>query len=457
MPSSYSTSLRLELIGVGESGVSGNWGTTTNTNLGTLLEEAIAGVSNGVTGIVMADADIVLSAINGGSDQSRNMIINLTGSNAAQRNVTCPAVQKLYFVRNATGATINFKTPSGTGVLVPTGRIRAVYCDGVNVNDLITDLPSDARINGAEIVSSAGTQTLTNKTLTTPRIGTAILDVNGNESIRFVATASAVNEIQVTNAASGGTPVIAAVGDNTDVGLNLVSKGASSVFINSIPAVTTTGLQTLTNKTLSSPVISTISNTGTITLPTATTTLVGRDTTDTLTNKTLTSPTINSPTIVTPSMTTITNGGTVTIPSGTLTLLGDNSFANQATMETGTSTTTIVSPGNQKFHPSAAKAWILWNAAGTPTINANFNVSSITDNGVGDQTINFTTAFSSVNYNASQQASNTSPDTGWYLVHQYNTAGRAAGSFRAYLVAGNFGSSSAGDYPINNIAFFGDQ
>jgi len=56
--------------------------------------------------------------------------------------------------------------------------------------------------------------------------------------------------------------------------------------------------QTLTNKTLTAPVISTISNTGTLTLPTSTDTLVGRATTDTLTNKTLTSPAINTPTIV---------------------------------------------------------------------------------------------------------------------------------------------------------------
>ena len=56
---------------------------------------------------------------------------------------------------------------------------------------------------------------------------------------------------------------------------------------------TLTGSQTLTNKTLTAPVISTISNTGTVTLPTATTTLIGTDTTDTLTNKTLTDPKIN--------------------------------------------------------------------------------------------------------------------------------------------------------------------
>lgn len=70
--------------------------------------------------------------------------------------------------------------------------------------------------------------------------------------------------------------------------LNYYTSGVDS-------AATLTGTQTLTNKTLTAPVISTISNTGTVTLPTSTDTLVGRATTDTLTNKTLTSPVINTP------------------------------------------------------------------------------------------------------------------------------------------------------------------
>jgi hypothetical protein len=82
-------------------------------------------------------------------------------------------------------------------------------------------------------------------------------------------------------------------------------------------AATLTGTQTLTNKTLTAPVISTIVNTGTVTLPTSTDTLVGRATTDTLTNKTLTSPTITTPTI-----STIVNTGTVTLPTSTDTLVG---------------------------------------------------------------------------------------------------------------------------------------
>jgi hypothetical protein len=77
-------------------------------------------------------------------------------------------------------------------------------------------------------------------------------------------------------------------------GIDTVGSGNSlTVNIDSTVA-TLTGTQTLTNKTLTTPVISSISNTGTLTLPTSTDTLVGRATTDTLTNKTLTSPVINT-------------------------------------------------------------------------------------------------------------------------------------------------------------------
>ena len=110
-------------------------------------------------------------------------------------------------------------------------------------------------------------------------LSTAILKANLNAKGDLVS-ASAENTLEILPVGSNGQNLI--VNSATNSGLQW-----------STPEVTLTNTATLTNKTLTAPVISTISNTGTLTLPTSTDTLVGRATTDTLTNKTLTAPVIN--------------------------------------------------------------------------------------------------------------------------------------------------------------------
>jgi hypothetical protein len=147
-------------------------------------------------------------------------------------------------------------------------------------------------------------------------LSTAINDVNGNELLRVSATAAAVNEVTLTNAAAGGAPSLSATGGDTNISLNLVAKGTGTVQAGGVPVATTTGTQTLTNKTLTAPAISTISNTGTLTLPTSTDTIVGRATTDTLTNKTLTAPVMTAPALGTPASGTLTNCTGLPIATG---------------------------------------------------------------------------------------------------------------------------------------------
>lgn len=132
MVSTYSTSLRLELMATGDQ--SGTWGVTTNTNLGTLLEQAITGVLSVSQGDV---ANLTLTNNNGASDQARNALIDLTGAMSAARNVVVPAANKLYFVRNSTtgGYSVTVKTNAGTGIAVPPTTGRWLYCDGTNVLD----------------------------------------------------------------------------------------------------------------------------------------------------------------------------------------------------------------------------------------------------------------------------------------------------------------------------------
>lgn len=129
MASTYSPNLRLELIGTGEQ--QGTWGNTTNTNLGTLLEEAIGGY---VSVTVTDGADTTLTTSNGAADQSRNMTINLTGALTAARNVICPAIEKVYIVRNATtgGYAVTFKVSGQTGVSIPNGSTYILYVNGTD-------------------------------------------------------------------------------------------------------------------------------------------------------------------------------------------------------------------------------------------------------------------------------------------------------------------------------------
>lgn len=128
MPATYSTSLRLKLIADGDE--SGTWGASTNTNLGAILEQAIAG---SVT-VNMADANRTLSALTFAIDEARAAVIIVTGTNTAIRDVIAPLVPKVYIIKNSTsgGFDINIRASSGAAVTIYNGTASIVYCDGTN-------------------------------------------------------------------------------------------------------------------------------------------------------------------------------------------------------------------------------------------------------------------------------------------------------------------------------------
>ena len=145
-------------------------------------------------------------------------------------------------------------------------------------------------------------QTLTNKTLTSPSIN-EILDANGNEILGLSTTASAVDFVTIKNGIGTGVPLhIYADGSSTNVGLHIQPKGSGLVTI-SDGTDFNKGIRFRSSGSAASAVtlLDAVSTAGrVVTLPDATTTLVGRDTTDTLTNKTLTSPTLTTPILGTP-------------------------------------------------------------------------------------------------------------------------------------------------------------
>lgn len=130
MASTYSPKLRFELIGAGEQ--AGLWGTTTNKNVGQLIEQAIAGVTTADLS-ASGGGTYTLTALDGAPDQSRSAVILCTGSPSGAVNVVIPTQTKLYVFRNDCGQTITVKTAAQTGgVQLLNSEATLVFCDGTD-------------------------------------------------------------------------------------------------------------------------------------------------------------------------------------------------------------------------------------------------------------------------------------------------------------------------------------
>ena len=153
MASTYSP-LKIELIGTGDQ--SGTWGSTTNTNLGTALEEAITGSAD----VTFASGNVTVTLTDVNTTQTaRNLRLNLTGTTAGARQLILGSgcqIEKLYLVNNGCADAITVKNTSGTGIAVPAGASMFVYNNGTNVVDAVTYL-SSLTLGTALPVASGGT------------------------------------------------------------------------------------------------------------------------------------------------------------------------------------------------------------------------------------------------------------------------------------------------------------
>lgn len=152
--STYS-SLKFELILTGDQ--SGQWGNTTNTNIGTAINEAIAGSVN----ITFASADLTLTLTDTNAAQSaRNVRLNLTGTaGGAARTLTLGSgcqINKPYIVNNGLANAVTVKNTTGTGIAVPAGATMWLFNDGTNVVDVVSYL-SSLTLGTALAATSGGT------------------------------------------------------------------------------------------------------------------------------------------------------------------------------------------------------------------------------------------------------------------------------------------------------------
>jgi hypothetical protein len=151
MASTYSTNLKIELIGTGEQ--AGTWGTTTNTNLGTALEQAVVGKAD----VTMSSTPVTLTLTNANTAQNaRAIYLNLTGSPGGAAVLEVPAIEKPYIVKNGSDQQVTIKVSGQTGVPIPTTKTALVYNNGTDVVTAIDFIPS--LVLGAALpVASGGT------------------------------------------------------------------------------------------------------------------------------------------------------------------------------------------------------------------------------------------------------------------------------------------------------------
>lgn len=132
MASTFSA-LKFELIGTGEQ--DGTWGDTTNTNLGTAIEQAITGSGD----VTFSGTDVTLTLSNSNTAQTaRNLRLVLVGTSSGARQLIVPSIEKQYIIKNELADAVTVKTAAGTGIAVPSGRTVTLFNDATNVVDVTT-------------------------------------------------------------------------------------------------------------------------------------------------------------------------------------------------------------------------------------------------------------------------------------------------------------------------------
>lgn len=344
MSSTYSA-LKFELITTGEQ--AGSWGDTTNTNIGTAIQEAITGSAD----VTFSSGTVTLTLSDTNSAQTaRNLRLNLTGTSGGAQNLIVPAIEKQYIVYNGCADTITIKNSTGTGVAVPAGKSMVVFNNGTNVVD-VTTYATSLTLGSALSTSSGGTGSTSttycnltsNVTGTLPAAngGTGVTSL-GSGVATFLGTPSSAN-------------LAAAVSDETGSGSLVFATSPTLVT----PALGTPSAGTLTNCT-GLPVATGVSGLGT-----------GVASSLAVNVGTAGAPVVNGGVLGTPSSGTLTNATGLPIVAGTT---GTLSVARGGT---GATTLTGVVYGNGTGAFTAASAAQIVSAIGSTAVTNATNATKL--------------------------------------------------------------------------------
>ena len=252
MASTFS-SLKFELIGTGEQ--DGTWGDTTNTNLGTAIEQAITGSGD----VTFSGSDVTLTLSNtNGSQTARNLRLVCVGTSSGARQLIVPAIEKQYIVKNELADTVTVKNSTGNGVAIPSGRTTVVFnnaTDVVDVTTFVTSLTTSGNVAVGGTLSAASpaftgvptAPTAANGTSTTQIATTAFVLANGVPSGAILMWSGSIASIPsgwfLCNG-SNGTPDLRdrfLVGAGSTYNVGVTGGSANAIVVSHTHTITDAG------------------------------------------------------------------------------------------------------------------------------------------------------------------------------------------------------------------------